>query len=410
MPEFEQRKRKSLSRQELEEEYYGLNQNKEKNPPKSKKKRGSNSSATAKSKKTSTANSEKTQQELKQRQSQAKKSKTYAGKTSGKAPGKNYTKKQSGSAKGSSKKSGIRQGRYTLYYVLIGILAVIALAVLSNTVLFNIGVFVVNGETPYSDEEIINACGIEKGENLLRINTGRGVKNILDKLVYIESAELHRGFPNRLTISVKQAVPTVAFAYGGKYYVISQNKKLLEISDTPSDCTTVKGVTMLVKPPDSEKEGDVTTADKSSGSFSQIAQSEGITLENEAKELIPGVFLGEEKEKRIYLALYIVNCLNKYEYDKKCEINLSDTLNITVKYDDRIEIKLGTSAALEEKIYNAGRIIAEDVADNEKCTINISNPNRGVKRPIHDEKPAEVTTSASTTETSAPEEKPAAPE
>ncbi|MDE7280432.1 MAG: FtsQ-type POTRA domain-containing protein, partial [Ruminiclostridium sp.] len=342
--------------------------------------------------------------ELRKRQASAKKSKTYAGKTSGKPPKskasssasarKNSRSQTNRSGKNAAAKK--KSGKYTLYYALIGIVVIIALTILSTTVLFNIGVFVVNGETIYSDEEIIEACGISKGENLLKINTGKAEERIVYNLVYIESAKVNRGFPNRLTLSVKPAKATVAFAYGGKYYVISEQKRLLEISDTPLGCPVVKGVQMILQPKEDKKE--VTT--DSTSNITTAAEpavptaKEGITLENDAEEIAAGVTLGDDDNGRIKLALSIAKLMTENGLTKDYELNIADTLGVQIRYDGHITLILGTTAALNDKIYKAGRVIEEDIRDNENCSLNLTNPDRAVKRPIYENN--EVTTAPET--------------
>lgn len=406
MPEFETRKRKTMSEQELYREFHGEENtsrkasaaNSKNNSRKKRKPSGKGSYSVSDERK-------RTREELRQKQTTAKKSKTYTGKATGKAPksstessgnsfpsssrsrssscSRSYSASQTRSKSRSkqNEKRKKRTGKYTLYYVLIGILAVVALTVLSTTVLFNIGVFVVSGETVYSEEEIIEACGIKKGENLLKINTGRAESSIVSKLVYIDSAKVYRGFPNRLTLSVTPAKPTVAFAFGGKYYVISERKRLLEISDTPLDCPVVKGVQMLLQPAEEKKE--TTTADGGSES-SPLTSNEGITLENGAQEISVGTVLGDDSGNRIKLALSIAMLMAENGLTKNYEVNIADTLDVLISYDGHIRIELGTTAALDDKIYRASRIIEEDIGENENCTLNITNPNRAVKRPVYE--------------------------
>lgn len=443
MPEFEQRKRKTMSQQELYDEYRSEGNTSRKNTAvqKSNPKKKSVKKKTGRRKENQSVSEERKrkQQELSQKQTAAKKSKTYAGKTSGKSPksgsgsynsshksskpssrsslnsSRTLAEKRDGpsSAGRTRKKQKKRSGRYTLYYVLIGILAVAVLTVLSTTVLFNIGVFVVSGETAYSDEEIIEASGIAKGENLIRINVSKAEENIVSKLVYIESARIHRGFPNRLTISVEPAKPAAAFAYGGKYYIISENKRLLEISDAPLNCPIVKGVQIVLQP----KEEEVTaTADNSvTADISAPAVNEGITLENnsdnEQQEIKEGVVFGDDNANRIKLALIIIKNMEENGLNKNYEINIADTLRVGINYDGHIQIDLGSTAALGDKIYHAGRIIEEDVADNENCTLNLTNPNRAVKRPVYENEGNNntVTTepeTAENTQTEPPREEP----
>ena len=405
MPEFETRKRKTMSEQELYREYREtVGGTKKADPPKRKNNKKKKSRPSVGEKPPISSKRKKMEDELRKKQATAKKSKTYAGKTSGKPP-----KSKASSSAAARKNSPSRtnrgskttaakkkSGKYTLYYALIGIVVIIALTILSTTVLFNIGVFVVNGETVYSDEEIIEACGINKGENLLKINTGKAEERIVSNLVYIESAKVNRGFPNRLTLSVQPAKATVAFAYGGKYYVISEQKRLLEISDTPLGCPVVKGVQMILQPKDDKKEvttdgtSDITTAAEPAVPTAK----EGITLENDAEEIAAGVTLGDDDNGRIKLALSIAKLMTENGLTKDYELNIADTLGVQIRYDGHVTLILGTTAALSDKIYKAGRVIEEDIRENENCSLNLTNPDRAVKRPIYENN--EVTAPAET--------------
>ena len=405
MPEFETRKRKTMSEQELYREYHGdtgtakkADSTKRKNTKKKKSRPASKEPSSA------ISNRKRVEEEIRRKQKEAKRSKTYAGKTSGRSP-ESKTSSSAAKRKASRPQSGKnakaaaakkKSGRYTLYYVLIGIVVIIALTILSTTVLFNIGVFVVNGETIYSDEEIIDACGIIKGENLLKINTGKAEERIVSNLVYIESAKVGRGFPNRLTLSVTPAKAAVAFAYGGQYYIISEQKRLLEISNTPLGCPVVKGVQMILQPKEDKKEE--TTANNSETTTAAEPEvptaKEGITLENDAEQIAVGVTLGDDDNSRIRLALTIAKLMTENGLTKDYELNIADTLGVQIRYDGHVTLILGTTAALNDKIYKAARVIEEDIRENENCSLNLTNPDRAVKRPIYENN--EVTTVAET--------------
>lgn len=425
MPDFEQRKRRSLTDQQLYEEYHNFGKSSSLSSARKKKKQGGKKSAgksnspvpkakpaeknvasrrkditdeidfsrkkpvsgadkavgsgsgkgsSSASKKTSPV-SGRSREQTEKAVNTAKKSKTFAGKKSTLLKGK---PQKTASKSKKSKRSKRRQGKYTLYYIFIGVVVIIALSILSATVLFNIGVFVVNGETRYSDEEIIEACGIEMGENLLRVNTNRGAERIVEKLVYIDSAEIHRGFPNRLSIIVRPAVPIAAFNYGGKYYVTSEGNRLLEIADTSGGYPIVRGFSL--DPESMPREGD---------------------------------YLKDDEEKRLSLVNIITAGMSKNGLNKSCVIDVTDTLELKVMYDDRIEITLGTSTGLENKIYNASFAIRDNISDNERCTLYFINQDKAVKRPIRDNPDdgyivPEETTSPEASQT--PEEEPQAAE
>ncbi len=384
MPDFEQRKRRSLTDQQLYEEYHNTGKKPSERKRNSKGKKGSSQKklppAPTARKGQVPREAPPVSPERKKRQAQSEsavaaaiKSKTFAGK-SGKS-------KKGGSSVRNKKQNGIKgrngrrkQGKYTLYYIFIGILVAAALSILSATVLFNISVFTVEGDINYTQEQVVEACGIKKGENLLRVDIGKAEENIISKLVYIDSASIHRSFPNRLIIKAEPALPSVSFAYDGKYYVISERMRILEINEASTDCPVIKGFSFNT----GEKAAEI------------------------------GDIIEDDAEKRAALALNIKKLMIEYGLTEQCIIDIADTLKIKIIYDGRVEMELGSSAALDEKIRYAGMMMETEVAENEKCVISLSNPNRVVKHPIRDNAPDRdegfIVTESTTENANEPEE------
>ena len=336
MPEFQRQKRRSLTDQQLYEEYHRTDEPKKKIKPAPSAKKPA-------AKREAPPVSPQRLQKQEQRHEEPKKEERHV--KTGSTPQKNAASAQKKPPAASSRRR--RRGKMTLYYVLTGIVAVAALSILSVTVLFNISSFAVTGDTVYSEEEIITACGIEKGNNLLRIDIGKAEESIVSKLVYIDSARISRGFPNRLVITVEPAHPVLSFARGSSYYIISERGRLLEIGQISADCPVVKG-------------------------FSPSVDS------------VIGAQLQDDEESRVAIALSMTEYMEQYGLNGYCEIDLSDTLNIRLIYDGRIEMEFGAGTRLEDKFYRAGLLLESEITSTEKCTLILSNPDRVVKRPIYD--------------------------
>lgn len=254
MPEFERKKRKSLSDQQLFDEYYGVDKKK---PVKSSSKVNERGTTQGKGRgKSKPAKRENPpispeRQRIKDRYPEENAVSTYPdkkkkasavkkGSVSAKRK-KSAVKGKNASSYGKNKRKKQRHGSYVLYYFLCGIVAVAVVTVLSVTVLFNIKHFEIIGETRYTNEEIIAAAGIPEGENLLRIDIGEAEKRIISELVYIDRAKIGRGFPDKLVITAEPAVPLASFYISGKYYLISEAGKVLDISDRRFEQPVVKG-------------------------------------------------------------------------------------------------------------------------------------------------------------------------
>lgn len=156
-----------------------------------------------------------------------------------------------------------RRRALLLFYVFLFLSIVSAAAVLSLTVLFKIDAVRVTGTSRYSQNEIVAASGIAKGENLFLVKTGAAADRIRKKLPYIGTVKISRKLPAAVEINVSEDTICGAIPYGGKYAVVGSGEKLLEITDKlPEGCALIKGLELRgaqtgeqMKPKDSSREG-----------------------------------------------------------------------------------------------------------------------------------------------------------
>ncbi len=244
------------------------------------------------------------------------------------------------------KKKRRRHGNYVVYYIMLAIVAFIIFAILSVTVLFNCEGIIVEGETVYSDEEIIKASGLKGDENLVRLSLLGVDKDILEELVSLDSAEVSKQFfPPRIKITVEPAEPMVNFYYAGKNYVISHVGRVMQIESSAADCMEVIGY----QPGENVVIGDYITA----------ANPE----QDETVKLISGLI--EEKE-----------------LDGITKLDISDMLSVKMTYEDRVEITLGSILQLEQKLAIIKELVENYIAPTEEVTLDVSNPERVVQRPL----------------------------
>ncbi len=238
-----------------------------------------------------------------------------------------------------------RHGNYIVYYIMMGVFVAVIFGILSVTVLFNTEKIIVDGESVYSDEEIIEASGLKGNENLVRLNTVGIPKKITDALVSLDSVEIKKQYPNAIKITVKAAEPMVNFYYAGKNYVISHVGRVMQIDKTAADCMEVIGY----QPSESVVVGDYITA-------ANPEQDDMITL--------------------------ISATLDKLGITEITELNISDTLSITMTYDDRIKIKIGTIYELEQKLIMVKELIADYIDDGARVSLDVTNTDKVIQRPL----------------------------
>lgn len=247
--------------------------------------------------------------------------------------------------KAEKKRKRRRHGNYIVYYVMMGIFVAVVFAILSVTVLFNTERIIVEGESVYSDEEIIKASGLKGDENLVRLNTAGIPKKITDALVSLDSAEVAKQYPNAVKITVKAAEPMVNFYYAGKNYVISHVGRVMQIDRTAADCMEVIGY----QPSESVAVGDYITA-------ANPEQDDMISTISEA--------------------------LDRHGLTEVTELDISDTLSITMTYDDRIKIKLGTIYELDQKLSMVKELIDDYIDSGARVSLDVTNTDKVFQRPL----------------------------
>lgn len=240
-----------------------------------------------------------------------------------------------------------RHGSYIIYYITLSLIAFIIFAILSVTVLFNCEGIEVEGETVYTDEEIIEASGLKGDENLVRLSLSGIDTRILDKLVSLDSVEIKKVFPNKIKITAVAAEPMANFYYAGKNYVISHVGRVMQIDKNAADCMEVIGY----QPGDNVVVGDYITA------------------------------ANPEQDETVKT---ISEMLEKIGIDNITELNISDSLNLTITYEDRVQVTLGSILQLEEKLTIVKALVENPtyIGKNDKVALNVSNPERVRQRPL----------------------------
>ncbi len=239
-----------------------------------------------------------------------------------------------------------KRGSYIVYYVILGIIAAVTFAVLSVTVLFNAEQIVIEGETEYSDAQIIEASGLQGNENLVRLNTSGIPEKILDKLVKLDSVKVDKVFPSTIKITAEPAVPMASFRYNSQYYVISHIGRVIEISGDTPDCMQIIGYVP-------------------------------------AESVIVGSFITAEDPEQDTLVSEISGALEKAGIDNITTVNITDKLDIVITYDDRIDMYIGSVLQLDEKMRIAHELLYKGyISDTDRVTLDISDTSKAIQRPI----------------------------
>lgn len=128
------------------------------------------------------------------------------------------------------------------FLIVVGVIAAIIAILLSP--LFNIEKIKVNGNSYYSDEEVINIANATKGHNIF-INSGASsIKERLGEDPYFSDVNVDIKLPSTLVINVTERKQVAAFIYGNQYVVIDVDGRVLRKTDVDPKVTLLKGLTL----------------------------------------------------------------------------------------------------------------------------------------------------------------------
>lgn len=117
--------------------------------------------------------------------------------------------------------------RRGMLFAPLSFLLIVAALAFGLSVFFRVNNITVTGAGRYTEEEIIEASGIQQGDNLFFINRGAAVARINARLPYVENATVIRSLPNRLEIRITESDAIAVVPSEEGLWIIDRNCKLL---------------------------------------------------------------------------------------------------------------------------------------------------------------------------------------
>lgn len=229
-------------------------------------------------------------------------------------------------------------------YAPIAVLIICVALIFAMSVFFRVSHIEVVGNELYTAQEIMDAAGIEDGDNLFFINRFSAVSRIYSRLPYIESATITRQLPNKVTIEVTDSW-SIAYVTleTGEYWAIDRNCKLLTALDADeiSDLICIEGLT---------------TINPSVG-----------------EQLAPGA---EDEPKVKYLAEILYQLRERGMQDDVTWVNIESVANPSFDYLSRFTVKLGTLSDTEYKfgmLVSSVALLAEGDTGTIDLTMSVDN-------------------------------------
>lgn len=127
-----------------------------------------------------------------------------------------------------------------------GFFAPLVFVVVLIVLVFCVGLFfrvqtieVVGGQI-YTADEIIEASGVEQGDNLFFINRFGGASNIFSRLPFVDSAVIERQMPSTVVITVQEAQAVACLNWQGQDWMITTAGKLLGSADAAQSAQLIR--------------------------------------------------------------------------------------------------------------------------------------------------------------------------
>ncbi len=136
-----------------------------------------------------------------------------------------------------------RKKHYLLrFLIFIGIVAGVYIFLRSDY--FSIKEIRVEGNTYYTDEEVIGLAKARTGSNIIFSPGIKEMKERLEKEPYFGDVDISRKLPGTIKITVTERAQTAAVLYGDSYIVIDKAGTVLRKTDIDPQLTVLTGLTI----------------------------------------------------------------------------------------------------------------------------------------------------------------------
>ncbi len=231
-----------------------------------------------------------------------------------------------------------RQGRFSFLYRILIFVAICGAIAVALALFFKVETISVNGNSRYTTQQIIDAGGIETGDNMFFLNKYTASERITASLPYVETVRISRQLPDTLVITVTECTAPAAIAQDSKLWLLSGDGKIVDAKST-SDArkyALVSGLS-LVEP--------------------QIGTDMQVPEEEQASARLLLKLLGLLRDK---------DMLSQVQ-----AIDLSDTASVVMRYMGRFDVTFRWDADFDYKLDYLLAVV-ERLEANEKGAIDMT--------------------------------------
>lgn len=210
----------------------------------------------------------------------------------------------------SNKRKRRNRGRFGFLYKVLSLIIILVVIAAGCVVFFRVEDITVTGVSRYTAQEIIDASGVEKGDNLFLVGSSRTAQKIYSTLSYVDEVNIRHALPDGLVINVTERTPAAVIKGDEGWWIIDAKGKILEQVSKPEQAgvAEVSGLTALLP---------------AVGTTLAVEDAEGLKLES-LMDLLSAL------EQRDILG-------------EVSSIDLSSAAEISMVYDGRLTVKMRMS-------------------------------------------------------------------
>ena len=222
---------------------------------------------------------------------------------------------------------------------LVGFLAVVVGTIFLLSILLRVNEIQVEGNVHYTDQEIINATGLETGDNIFFFDKFATISRAYTKLPYLEEVVVERRLPGTLTIRVVESKALAYLAVGDEEWTIDRSCKVLG--------KAVEGETEQLIPIYGVQPGTLLIGER-------LARADGV-------------------EERVDYLSAVLGELQDRGLDAGTEwVDFTDTNHVFFRYNDKYTIVIGKDAKLDHKFAMLMSVLGK-LKEGDVGTIDLSN-------------------------------------
>ena len=139
-----------------------------------------------------------------------------------------------------------RSGRFSFVYKLLSFVLICAASAVALALFFKVDTVNIVGNRRYTQAEVLEASGIQMGDNLFLMNKNRVASAITDQLHYVETVQIRRKVPTTLELTITECTSPCAVKQDAKVWLISGEGKIVDCVALSQwlSYTQITGITM----------------------------------------------------------------------------------------------------------------------------------------------------------------------